>query len=138
MDANQITQSLQLDPTISALAGALIGGVIGVVGTVLTAWFAASRERLAFRRSVSLQHCDRVREAYEHALNVLVNMSNGGNPDRTTYGNLFAQVALLGSPEVDSLIQNYLEQSQPRKAPDLPKIIAKMKTHMAALRNELG
>ena len=129
---------MQLDPAISALLGALIGGVIGVVGTVLTAWFSSRRERTSFRRTTSLQHIDRVRDTYQHALNVLFNLTSGGNPDRATYGNLFAQVSLIGSLKVNDLLQAYLDLPLPRKPPDVTAFIRAMTEHLSDLQSRLN
>ena len=124
---------MPIDSTVAALIGAAIGGVIGVVGTVITAWATSRRERNAFLRLSSQQNADRIRSAYEHALNVLFNLNRGGGPDRATYGNLFAQVALFGSAEVSAMLNAYLEMPAQDRQADLPKFIEAMKRHVEAL-----
>ena len=54
--------TITVDPAVAAHAGAAIGGVIGVAGTVITAWVTSNRERKAFLRLASQQHADRVRD----------------------------------------------------------------------------
>ena len=124
-----------IDPAVTALVGVAIGGVIGVVGTVLTALATSGRERKAFLRSASQQHSDRVRSTYEHALNVLFNLNGGGSPDRTTYGNLVAQMALFGSPEVNRLLDAYLVLPLEGRQADLTAFTVAMKRHLENLDN---
>jgi len=124
-----------LDSATSALLGAVIGGVIGVVGTALTAWTSARRERVAFERTTSQQHVDRLRETYDCALNVLFNMDRGGNPDRSTYGNVFARISLHGSTEVQRIVEAYLAAAPGERQIDMPHLIKKMKSHISELEN---
>ena len=88
---------MQLDSATSALIGAVVGGLIGVVGTAITAWTTARRENVSFARANSQPHAERVGEAYDFILNVLFNMNRGGNPDRTSHGNVFVRASLYGS-----------------------------------------
>ena len=125
---------MQLDSATSALIGAVIGGVIGVVGTAITAWTAARRERVSFVRTHSPQQIDRVRDAYDFALNVLFNMGRGGSPDRASYGNVFARVSLHGSSEVKRMVDAYLEAPRERHI-DLPRLIEAMKAHLLELES---
>ena len=124
---------MPIDSTVAALVGAAIGGVIGVVGTVITAWATSRRERNAFLRLSSQQNTDRIRSAYEHALSVLFNLNRGGSPSRETYGNLFAQVALFGSAEVRAMLNAYLEMPAQDRQVDLQKFIEAMKRHVETL-----
>jgi gas vesicle protein len=126
---------MQLDSAASALIGAVIGGVIGVVGTAITAWTAARRERVSFERTKSQQHVDRVREAYDFALNVLFNMNRGGNPDRTSYGNVFARVSLHGSADVKRIVDAYIEAAPRERQIDLLGLIVAMKAHLSDLES---
>ena len=124
---------MQLDSGTSALIGALIGGVIGVVGTAVTAWTTARRERVSFERAKSQQHVDRVRDVYDFALNVLFNMNRGGSPDRTSSGNVFARISLHGSPDVKQIVDEYLATAPQDRQIDLPRLIAAMKAHISEL-----
>ena len=124
---------MQLDSATSALLGAVIGGIIGVGGTVITAWAASRRELRAFRRARSQQHIDRVRETYELALNVFFNINRSGNPDRATYGDTFARVSLHGAPEVRHILDDYLAASPSDKKLDVQRIVQAMKTHLNEL-----
>ena len=124
---------MPIDSTVAALVGAAIGGVIGVVGTVITAWATSRRERTAFLRLSSQQNADRVRSTYELALNVLFNLNRGGGPDRATYGNLFAQVTLFGSAEVNGLLNTYLAMPTQERQADLSKFADAMKRHVESL-----
>lgn len=123
---------MQLDPAISALIGAVIGGVIGVIGTTITVWSASRRELKAYRRTKSQQHSDRIRETYEYALNVFFNLARDGSPDRATYGNMFAQLSLYGSREVKRILDNYLTaQTTDKHSIDLENLIQAMKKHLS-------
>ena len=122
-----------IDPTAAALAGAVIGGVIGVLGTVITAWAASSRERKAFLRKASQQHAERVRGTYEFALNVLFNMNRDGSPDRATLGTVFAQISLFGSPEVNQMLASLLASSTNERMADLAALSEAMKRHLTEI-----
>ncbi|MES2947157.1 MAG: hypothetical protein V4858_01315 [Pseudomonadota bacterium] len=126
-----------LDPTVSALVGAAIGGVIGVVGTVITAWATSKREYRTFLRATSQQHNERVRSTYEFALNVVFNMSKRASPDRGTLGTTFSQVRLFGSAEVNELLGSYLD-SPAQSTLDLSALVGAMKRHLLDLDKELS
>ena len=124
---------MTVDPAVSALVGAAIGGIVGVVGTVLTVWSASRRERQNFLRTASQQHADRVRTTYEHALNVFFNLNRGGSPDRATYGDLFARVALFGSPAVNDLMDAFLAAPVKDRQIDVDALVIAMKKHLSEL-----
>jgi len=124
---------MSLDASTSGLIGAFIGGVIGTAGTLITAWTTARRERVAFDRSQAEQHLNRVRDVYDHALNILFNMERGGMPDRASLGTAFARVSLHGSPEVDRIVQTYVDAPPQQRALDMNRLIAAMKAHVSDL-----
>ncbi len=127
---------MNIDSTIAALLGATIGGVIGVIGTIITVVSTSRREFTSFRRSQLQQNFDWVSSAYEYALNVMFNIKRDGNPDRATYGNVFAQLSLFGSPEVKSLFDHYLAlDSEKKKEFETQKLINAMKEHLHSLQN---
>jgi hypothetical protein len=128
---------MQLDASTSGLIGAVIGGVIGTAGTLITAWTTARRERIAFDRSQAEQHLNRVREVYDHALNILFNMERGGMPDRASLGTAFARVSLHGSAEVDRIVQTYVNAPAQQRAIDMSRVIAAMKAHLSELESHL-
>lgn len=126
---------MQFDSATSALIGAVVGGVIGVLGTAITALTAAHRERVSFERTHSQQYIDRVRDAYDFALNVLFNMDRGGSPDRASHGNVFARVSLHGSSEVKRIVDAYLRATPQERQIDLPRLIEAMKAHLSELES---
>ena len=125
---------MPIDPTWSALIGAAIGGVIGVIGTLISVVAASRRELATFRRTSASEHIRSVREAYALTLNVLFNMNRGGAPDRATLGNVYAQVALAGSVTVRQLVEAYVTAlPQEREKIDLQGVIDAMHEHIHSL-----
>jgi hypothetical protein len=129
---------MPLDASTAGLVGAVIGGVIGTVGTLITAWATANREKTAFARAQSDQHLNRVREVYDYALNVLFNMERGGAPDRASLGTAFARVSLHGSSEVDRMVQAYVNAPAQQRQLDMNRLIAAMKSHLSELESSLN
>ncbi len=122
-----------IDAAFAALLGAVIGGVIGVIGTILTNQAAARRELASFKRASSRQHVDRLRSTYEFALNVLFNLERSGNPDWATYGDMFARVSLYGSEEVKRILDAYLKPHAKEAPFDIQCLIQAMKSHLEEL-----
>ncbi len=103
------------------------------MGTGVTVWAAARRERKSFERAQSEHHLDRVRDVYDYALNVIFNMERGGNPDRASLGTAFARVSLHGSADVDRIIRDYVLLSPQERKIDLPSLVSAMKKHLSQL-----
>jgi hypothetical protein len=124
-----------LDPAVAALLGSVIGGIIGVCGTVVTAIATTRREFRAFQRTQSQQSFDRICAAYEYALNVFFNLKQSGSPDRASYGKMFAEVSLYGSSQVKALLDDYLARSPEDQAKfDVQQLIRLMKEHLESLQ----
>ena len=124
---------MPFDSATSALLGAVIGGVIGVIGTAIAAWATSSRERTAFVRTRSLQHTDLVRETYAFALNVFFNLDTGGMPDRATSGKMYADISLHGSPLVREILLTYLAAKPQERTIDMTRLREAMRAHLAEL-----
>lgn len=124
---------MNIDSGLSALLGATIGGIVGVIGTVISAWTASLRERRAFERANSQRHMDLVRETYQDALMVFFNMNRDGHPTREAYGTVYAQIALYGSSSVKQHLDEYLAVPHRQGKLDLDSIVNAMKRHLDEL-----
>ena len=112
-----------IDPAILTLTGTAVGGIIGIAGLLM-------KVKADARHAKSQQRLDRIRSTYEFALNVVFNMQRSGNPDRTTYGDMFARVSLYGSPEVKRILDRFLAATPPDKAFDIRELSSAMKAHV--------
>ena len=129
---------MAIDATSAALLGALIGGASGIIGTIITVIYSGRREVKSFERLHTKEHFERVCSAYEFALNIFFNFRRGGgNPDRASYGDMFAHISLYGSPEVRALLEAWLSGPQNLENLEIEKIIAAMQAHLASLKNEI-
>lgn len=126
-----------LDPGQAALIGALIGAGSSVVVQVIAAIVTARHETRSFRRTLRKEVIASVADAYEYALNVILNMQRGENLDRATYGNVFAQISLRGSPKVKTLVKEFLALPvTTRESFNIELLIEAMQQHIAQLENE--
>lgn len=129
---------MTIDSTTAALFGAIIGGLIGVIGTLITTWATFKQESKSFKRNNSQKHIDDVTSAYFFSLNVLFNIKRGGSPDRATYGDVYAKISLIGSDEVKLLINEIIAlPDDKRKEINLDKIIESMTRHIKTLEGRL-
>lgn len=129
--------STPLDPGIAALLGALLGAGASVVVQIIAAAVTARHETRAFRRTLRKETIASVADAYEYALNVIFGMQRGAAPDHATRGNVFAQVALRGSPRVKEIVTMFLElPPSERQELELKDLIVAMQQHLAALARD--
>jgi gas vesicle protein len=98
-----------LDPGFAGLYGALIGAGSAVTVQIIAAIVTARHETRSFRRTLRKETMASVADAYEHALNVVMNMKRGAVPDKSTRGNGFAQISLRGSSRVKELVRQFLD-----------------------------
>lgn len=78
-----------------------------------------------------------VADAYEHALNVVMNMKRGAVPDKSTRGNVFAQISLRGSSRVKELVRQFLDLPETeRPAFDIDLLISEMQRHLTRLERD--
>lgn len=117
-----------LEPGILTLLATATGGGIGIAGLLL-------KSKTDARHAKSQQRLDRVRSTYEFALNVVFNLQRDGNPDRTTYGDMFARVSLYGSAEVKRVMDRYLANPTD-KTFDIRELSAAMQTHLETLASK--
>lgn len=126
-----------LDPGVAGLYGALIGAGSAVTVQMIAAIVTARHETRSFRRTLRKESLASVADAYEHALNVVMNMQRGGHPEKTTRGNVFAQISLRGSPRVKELVCHFLDLPDAEKpAFDIELLIKEMQWHLAQLERE--
>ena len=119
-----------IDPVILTLSGTAIGGVIGIAGLLM-------KSKSDAKHAKAQQRIDRIRSTYEFTLNVVFNMQRDGNPDRTTYGDMFARVSLYGAPEVKRALDRYLAATpSDRKTFDIRELSSAMKAHVDQLEAE--
>lgn len=113
-----------INSTTAALLGAIIGGIIGVIGTIITTWANFKKESQSFKRSNTQKHIEEVLSAYSFTLNVVFNLKREGNPDRASYGDAYARISLYGSDEVKRLLNQIIELPGDKKREiDLDRII---------------
>ena len=129
---------LTISSTNAALAGAIIGGVIGIISTLITTWATFNKESKLFKRNNLQKHLDEVLSTYSFALNVFFNMKRDGNPDRASYGDVYARISLYGSIEVRRIVQTIVDSAPDKKRDlDIDLIITAMKKHTDKLEKEL-
>jgi hypothetical protein len=125
---------MQIDAATAALLGILIGGIIGLVGTSITVTSSARLQVRAYNQANHQQKLERVIAAYEFALNVCFNLIRDGNPDRATFGAMFAQLSLHGSEKVKKIMEDYLElPTNQSKSLDIKRLYSAMAEHIADL-----
>lgn len=128
----------QLDPGVAALIGALIGAGSSVVVQVIAAIISARHEARSFQRAFRKEVIGSVTDAYEYTLNVLFNMKRGNPPDPATYGNVFAQISLRGSDEVNELMNEFHSLAPAARADfDVSRVINAMQNHVKQLEREV-
>ena len=116
-----------LDPGFAGLYGALIGAGSAVTVQIIAAIVTARHETRSFRRTLRKETMASVADAYEHALNVVMNMKRGAVPDKSTRGNVFAQISLRGSSRVKELVRQFLDLPETeRPAFDIDLLISEM------------
>lgn len=126
-----------LDPGVAGLYGALIGAGSAVIVQIIAAIVTARHETRSFRRTLRKESLASVADAYEHALNVVMNMQRGGHPERTTLGNVFAQISLRGSPRIKELVCQFIDLPENEKSAfDIDLLIKEMQWHLARLERE--
>ena len=126
-----------LDPGLAALIGALVGAGSAVVVQVIAAIITAQHNTRSYRRTLRKEIIASVADAYEHALNVFVNIKSGATPDKSTFGKVFAQISLRGSPAVNKLLNEFQMLSVSEKSNlDINPIINAMQEHLAKLERE--
>jgi hypothetical protein len=127
---------MNYETILVTLLGVVIGGMISIVGIIISNNAAHKRETLSFKRTTSQLHYDSVRSAYEFSLNVIYNMKRDGNPDRATRGDVYARLTLLGSKEVTDLItEDVLMSNEKLKIVDTNKLVKAMKKHLDSIDN---
>lgn len=129
---------IQLSSTTAALLGAIIGGVIGIVGTLITTWAAFEKETKAFRRASSQKHIDDVISAYQTLLRIIFTMKRELGIAEDAYNGVFAEISLVGSDEVKSILNDIIKlPHNQRKTIDTDKAIAAMQKHIKSLQGNL-
>jgi len=129
---------MTIDSTTAALLGAIIGGLIGVIGTLISTWATFKHESKSFKRNSSRKHIDDVISVYSFSLNVLFNMKRDGHPDRATYGDVYAKVSLIGSNEVKALFNEIIAiPTDKRNEINMDKIINSMTHHIKELEGQV-
>jgi hypothetical protein len=130
---------MTIDSTAAALLGAIIGGLIGVVGTLISTWATFKQQTKSFNRNSIQKHIDDVISAYAFSLNVFFNIKRDGFPDRATYGDVYAKISLFGSDEVKSLVNEIIVlPSEKRKEINVDKLINSMTHHIKELEEQLN
>ncbi len=125
-----------IDPGMAALFGAAIGAGASVIVQIIGAFVTSEHEVKRFQREIIKQQVVTLSETYELALNIIYNMKRNGNPDRSTRGSVFAQISLVGSPAVISLVNEFLEiNSESQKKFDLNQLVKAMKEHISEVEN---
>jgi hypothetical protein len=129
--------TLPLDPGLAALIGALIGAGSSVVVQIIAAVITARHETRSYRRTLRKELIASVLDSYEYALNVIFNMQRGGGVERSTEGNVFAQISLRGSPLVKKLVEDFRELPiDERKSFKIDILIGAMQQHITQLERE--
>ncbi len=129
---------MNVNSTIAALLGSLIGGVIGIIGTIITIWATFEKESKSFRRNHIQKHVEEIISAYSFALNVFFNLKRNGQPDRASYGEVYVKLSLLGSDKVKSILNEIIQLPPDKKADlDIERIIAAMQDHIKELKSDL-
>jgi gas vesicle protein len=129
--------AIPLDPGLAALIGAFIGAGSSVIVQIIAAFVTARHETRSFRRNLRKETIASITDAYEYALNVIFNMQSGGGPDRTTQGNVFAQISLRGSSQVKTLVSKFKELPPAERASfKTEELIKAMQEHIAQLESE--
>jgi phage-related protein len=106
---------INISSTTAAILGTIIGGIIGVLGTIITTWATFEKESKSFNRNISQKHIEEVLSVYSFALNVFFNLKSGGIPDRSTNGEVYARISLYGSVKVKNILNEIIQISQNKK-----------------------
>lgn len=129
--------SSPLDSGQAALMGALIGAGASVIVQIIAAFVTARHETRSFQRTLRKEQIASVADAYEYALNVILNMKTGGGPDRATRGNVFAQISLRGSVQVKALVEAFLALSpEEKRVFEMEPLIKAMQQHIVQLEKK--
>ncbi|EEG07336.1 hypothetical protein FuraDRAFT_3157 [Pseudogulbenkiania ferrooxidans 2002] len=115
----------------------MIGAGASVIVQIIAAVVAAKHEARSFHRTLRKEAIANVTDAYEYALNVTFNMQRGRGPDEATYGNVFAQIELRGSPAVKKLVREFRGLGPPeRPSFNMDVLISAMQEHISQLEAE--
>ncbi len=126
-----------LDPGYAALIGALIGGGASVIVQIIAAIVTANHESRAFGRTLRKETIASTADAYEYALNVIFNMQRGSGPDSATYGNVFSQISLRGSPAVKLLVSEFRALAPANRVSfNIDQLIVAMQQHLKQLESD--
>ena len=128
--------STPINAATSALVGAIVGGLVALIGVLLNLWAAKSREAKSFERTKRLRMIEQTADSYQYALNVIYNLKRGGMPDRSTRGNVFGQMSLFACGSVRAISDDFLKMSDDeQKTFDLDPLIKEMRSHLDQLES---